>query len=120
MTRRTPLWSRGRVSGQFLSDPRRMCLGHEQEYFGETLEALAICQSLCVKCPVFEACTRYALFYAGEPGMTDGIWAGLTPHVRAKITREENPEPYYDWRREWNRKNYTRIRARARYRRERK
>jgi hypothetical protein len=90
----TPLWVRGRPSPDFLSDPRRQCIGKWELFFEESIEALEACQALCLKCPLFQDCTRWALTHDLE----FGIFAGLTPGVRAKI---HAGTPYVDWRRGW-------------------
>lgn len=94
----TPLWVRGRPSPDFLSDPRRMCMGKWELFFSESVEALEACQSLCLKCPLFQDCTRWAL----TRDLEFGTFAGLTPGVRVKIRAGT---PYYDWRRGWNQRN---------------
>jgi hypothetical protein len=116
MTRRTPLWIRGRSDDSFKADLRRPCLDRH-EYFDNSIEALAVCQSLCVNCPVFQDCTRWTLAnYDRQPYFT---YAGMSERVRARINAGE---PYYDWRRDWNKRHrrYTKRRAdeiyRVRYR----
>jgi hypothetical protein len=71
-----------------------MCIGKAALFFDESVEALAACQALCVTCPLFQDCTRYALTHDLE----FGIFAGLTPGVRTKIRAGT---PYVDWRRGW-------------------
>lgn len=101
MTRHTPLWVRGRSDDSFKTDLRRPCIDRH-EYFDTTIEALAVCQSLCVTCPVFQDCTRWTLEnYDRQPYFT---YAGMPEQVRARINAGE---PYYDWRREWNKRYWT-------------
>jgi len=90
-----------------------MCIGHRDTYFDDSLEALEIAQSLCVRCPLFQDCTRWTL---SQPFhyLEDGIFAGLTPVVRMRILTGK--VEYYDWRREWNRRHFARKRARQRLR----
>jgi hypothetical protein len=112
MTVRTPLWYRGRATPDFLTDERRGCVGKRDLYFDESIEALAACQAICVICPVFQACTRWAMAQHREGNLEFGIFAGLTPHVRDKIV--DGKTHYYDWRREWNRRHYvSRIAAQS-------
>jgi|SRR6516162_10185182 len=108
MTRRVPLWVRGRATDDFLEDPRRLCIGRE-EFFQETLEALEVCQGLCVRCPVFQDCTRWTLVnYDRQPYF---IFAGLTQDVRGRI--HAGIENYYDWRQDWRKAHLSeRIAAR--------
>ena len=95
----------GRSDDSFKADDRRPCIGRH-EYFDDTIEALAVCQSLCVTCPVFQDCTRWTLAnYDRQPYFT---FAGMNERVRARIN---TGEPYYDWRRDWNRRYYTRRKA---------
>jgi len=101
---RIPLWYRGRATPDFLDSGRCACIGKRDLYFDESIEALAACQAICVTCPVFQACTRWTMQQHRLGKLEFGIFAGLTPHVRDKIV--EGKEPYYDWRREWNRRNY--------------
>ena len=113
MTRRTPLWVRGRLDPDFDLDPRRACLtptGRVNElYFDDTIEALAACQAICVRCPVFRDCTRWTL--ANYEDFPYGIFAGMTEDVRRRI--HQSKEVYYDWRQEWNRRHLNeRIAAR--------
>lgn len=108
MTARTPLWIRGRSDDSFKADDRRPCIGRH-EYFDDTIEALAVCQSLCVTCPVFQDCTRWTLSnYDRDPYF---IYAGLTQDVRGRI--HAGLESYYDWRKDWRRTHLTeRVAAR--------
>jgi hypothetical protein len=71
-------------------------------YFDEGIEALATCQSICVRCPVFRDCTRWAL--ANYENLEYGTFAGLTQDVRRRIY--QGKETYYDWRQEWNRRHW--------------
>jgi len=106
--RRTPIWVRGQATDDFLADQRRPCIGRD-EYFQESLEALEVCQGLCVRCPVFQDCTRWTLAnYDRQPYY---IFAGLTQDVRGRI--HAGIEVYYDWRQEWRKAHLTqRIAAR--------
>lgn len=108
MTRRTPLWAFGQATSDFLDDSRRPCVGRH-EYFQESLEALEVCQGLCVTCPVFQDCTRWTLAnYDRQPYY---IFAGLTQDVRGRI--HAGLESYYDWRKDWHRTHLTeRVAAR--------
>jgi hypothetical protein len=111
MTRRTPIWVRGEATPDFLADPRRKCIGKQDLFFDEsTIEAVLVCQGLCASCPVFQACTRWTLYMARQEGnpLEFGVFAGLTPRVRERIAAGQ---PYYDWRRDWHRSRYTKIRA---------
>jgi len=90
-----------------------MCIGHRDLFFQESIEALAQCQGLCVKCPLFQDCTRWTL--ANYEALEFGIFAGLTEQVRARIFY--GAEEYYDWRRDWHRSNYTRKLVRRAYKR---
>jgi WhiB family transcriptional regulator, redox-sensing transcriptional regulator len=42
-----------------------------------------LARSVCVRCPVIEACLRHVL-HQPEP---EGMWAGLTPDQRQALTR---------------------------------
>jgi WhiB family transcriptional regulator, redox-sensing transcriptional regulator len=44
----------------------------------------AAAKAICARCPVREACLAWAL-YLGE---THGIWGGMTPEERARLTRK--------------------------------
>jgi|SRR5215831_9827100 len=110
--RRPPLWLRGRYNRSFLEDPRRQCIGKRDLFFDDSIEALAACQALCVKCPVFQDCTRWAL--ANYDALEFGTFAGLSEQVRRRIA--EGVEEYYDWRRNWHRTNYIRKLAKRKYR----
>ena len=105
----TPLWVRGRPSPAFLSDPRRMCIGKWELFFDESIEALAACQALCVKCALFQECTRWAL----TRDLEFGVFAGLTPQVRSRIRL--TGEQYYDWRRGWSRRRRTKNRISGKF-----
>jgi len=113
MTRKTPLWVRGAPSPDFWDDPRRGCAtptGRPNDlFFGDTIEDLAACQAICVICPLFQDCTRWTL--ANYSDLSDGIFAGLTEQVRARINA--GIEPYYDWRREWNKRYWSGRKAQA-------
>jgi hypothetical protein len=106
MTRRTPLWVRGQLDPDFINDPRRACItptGRLNEiYFDDTIEALAACQAVCVRCPVFRDCTRWTL--GNYDNLEYGTFAGLTQDVRRRIY--QGKEIYYDWRQEWNRRHW--------------
>lgn len=115
MNTRTPLWSRGRATPDFLDDPRRGCIGKRDLYFDESIEALAATQAICVVCTLFEDCTRWAIQQHRLGHLEFGIFAGLTPHVRDKIV--EGEKAYYDWRRDWNRRHYVPRMAAGTYRR---
>lgn len=41
-------------------------------------------KAICARCPVVEQCLRHAL-QVKEPY---GVWGGLNPHERAKLSRE--------------------------------
>ena len=112
-TRQPPLWLRGEVSTNFHDDPRKMCRGKRDQFFDESIEGLAACQALCVVCPLFRDCTRWTL---SQPvrDLEFGIFAGLTPHVRAQIA--SGKVEYYDWRQDWHRYHYTKKLAAAKSR----
>jgi hypothetical protein len=107
MTRRTPLWVRGQLDPDFINDPRRACItptGRPNEiYFDDSIEALAACQAICVRCPVFRDCTRWTL--GNYHNLEFGTFAGLTEQIRRRIY--EDKEIYYDWRQEWNRRHWS-------------
>jgi hypothetical protein len=109
----TPLWVRGIASPDFLSDPRRECDTHTGRFndlfFDESIEALAGAQAICVRCPLFQDCTRWALAHYDE--LHYGTFAGLTADVRARI--HAGVEQYYDWRRSWNKRYYSQRKAQA-------
>jgi len=110
--RQPPLWLKGGrrpITDSFKRDPRCGCIGKRDLYFDDSMEALAVAQSICARCPLFQDCTRWTL--DNLDGLEYGIFAGLTPHVRSKIA---DGEPYYDWRREWSRAHYARKLVRAR------
>lgn len=44
--------------------------------------AMARVRAVCARCPVTDDCLAYAL----EQGISEGIWGGLDPHERRKLT----------------------------------
>lgn len=105
MTRRTPLWVHGRLDPYFAA--QGACLtstGRPNDlYFDDSLEALAACQAICVRCPVFRDCVRFSL--RNYPDLEVGIFAGLTADVRKRIYQRK--EVFYDWRQDWNKRHWT-------------
>lgn len=107
--RQPPAWLDGgqAPTDDFKMDPRCRCIGR-QEYFDESVEALEICQSLCVRCPMFQDCVRWTLDnFDRQPYF---IYAGMTANVRHKINDGEMD--FYDWRQEWHRNAHLAKRAR--------
>jgi hypothetical protein len=108
--RQPPQWLEGGrrpINDDFKADPRCRCIGR-QEYFDESVEALEVCQSLCVRCSLFQDCTRWTLEnYERQPFF---IYAGMTASVREKIWM--GAVEYYDWRREWHKRYHLAKRAR--------
>jgi hypothetical protein len=93
----------------FKRDPRCMCIDHQDIYFSEKWEDFARCQALCVQCPLFKDCTRWTL--ANYPDLPFGTFAGMHQDLRARIY--SGREDYYDWRQDWNRREYVRKVSRA-------
>jgi hypothetical protein len=71
-------------------------------FFDPSIEALASCQGICFRCPVFRECTRWTL--ANYKDFPNGTFAGLTEDVRGRI--HAGIESYYDWRRDWSKRHW--------------
>jgi WhiB family transcriptional regulator, redox-sensing transcriptional regulator len=65
------------------------CLREDPELFfpngnsGPALIQIEEVKAVCNRCPVVDACLRFAL----ENGMTAGVWGGLTEDERRALTR---------------------------------
>ena len=68
---------------------RAACLTEEPELFfpignsGPALVQIEEAKAVCNRCPVIDACLRFAL----ENGMTAGVWGGLTEDERRALKR---------------------------------
>jgi WhiB family transcriptional regulator, redox-sensing transcriptional regulator len=75
------------------------CLREDPELFfpngnsGPALIQIEEVKAVCNRCPVVDACLRFAL----ENGMTAGVWGGLTEGERRALTRSTvRPGPSSD------------------------
>ncbi|HEY8882653.1 MAG TPA: WhiB family transcriptional regulator [Dermatophilaceae bacterium] len=65
------------------------CLREEPELFfpignsGPVLVQIEEAKAVCNRCPVIDACLRFAM----ESGMTAGVWGGLTEDERRALKR---------------------------------
>lgn len=56
---------------------------------GPALKQIEQAKSVCRRCPVTEACLKWAL----ESGQDAGVWGGLTEEERRALKRQRNLRP---------------------------
>ena len=62
------------------------CAGADADFFfpiGEDDDTSEMAKSVCVECPVREACLGYAL----STNQTEGVWGGMTGPERRRLRR---------------------------------
>ncbi len=64
-----------------------MTVSDADVFFPETVEQLAVAQSLCARCPVTATCLEQALTL----GVSDGVWGGQLFERGRPVTEKRRP-----------------------------